>query len=456
MKIVCLMAMSLAVGVSHAPRAERQVPKELEPSLRFLQGVSSPMPDFRKAVFYLAVPDSQGNLVAGIGHSDFVKGWFRQMEPMVPKFRQSEDRLKLDIDVYEDTVREEGDKVLTAAANLKAALTQLDKVTAGKLQDLLAEYNDQVKATRAARSEFLAATKKAEEAKFLVESTDAGAKECNLLLEKTKLETEKAALLAKMQRAQAFLNTVQKAIQSMAGGPQGVASYVTGELTNMTVDAAKTILVEAFYSSTRETLYEIGMKIEAIDKSLQDVKCKQQSAALQAAKSNLEARMIQVLLAFGGVLDHRAKAWRAVDRLATLQDPKTGRKLPFFQNLQTYNAQVNLMGRKIFDSVNSHLDLLSREPLSRGPLLAMYVDEDVATVTRDKQKRDPSGTWSRMAGDTSTYLDRYTRWYQNDVKRGQTVLEDLREGRHLDFVDRMVARATKDLGGTVSYEDIIR
>jgi hypothetical protein len=42
------------------------------------------------------------------------------------------------------------------------------------------------------------------------------------------------------------------------------------------------------------------------------------------------------------------------------------------------------------------------------------------------------------------------------MQRGQVVLEHLREGRHLDFVDRMIARATKDLGGTVAYEDIIR
>jgi hypothetical protein len=61
-----------------------------------------------------------------------------------------------------------------------------------------------------------------------------------------------------------------------------------------------------------------------------------------------------------------------------------------------------------------------------------------------------------LAGYTSAYLNLYTKWYRTDVRRGQTVLEDLREGRHLDFVDRMVARATKELGGTVSYDDIIR
>jgi hypothetical protein len=50
----------------------------------------------------------------------------------------------------------------------------------------------------------------------------------------------------------------------------------------------------------------------------------------------------------------------------------------------------------------------------------------------------------------------YTKWYEGEVRRGRTVLADLREGRHLDFVDMMMARATKELGGTVSYEHIIR
>ena len=44
----------------------------------------------------------------------------------------------------------------------------------------------------------------------------------------------------------------------------------------------------------------------------------------------------------------------------------------------------------------------------------------------------------------------YTKWYEGEVRRGRTVLADLREGRHLDFVDRMMALATKELGGTVS------
>jgi hypothetical protein len=161
--------------------------------------------------------------------------------------------------------------------------------------------------------------------------------------------------------------------------------------------------------------------------------------------------MTQALLAFGEILDHRAKAWRAVDRIAD-----TGRALPFFLKLQSYNRSVNLMGRKVFDSLNSHLDLLARDPIARGHLMLAYVNEDIQTVERDRAKRDPHGAWLGRANTLKAYWSQYSTWHHGEMQRGQVVLEHLREGRHLDFVDRMIARATKDLGGTVSYEDIIR
>ena len=155
----------------------------------------------------------------------------------------------------------------------------------------------------------------------------------------------------------------------MSGGPQAAAAYVTAEATTMTIAAAKTVMLDVFFSNTRETLYKIEIEIEAIDKSLQDLACKQQGVALQAAKSNLEARMIQVLVAFGKILDHRAKAWRAVDRLGTLQDPRSGQKLPFFANLQAYNSQVNVMGaRSSTRSMNT--SLFSRKSRFRGERLS--------------------------------------------------------------------------------------
>ena len=456
MKMIRWLTLAMVMSVTLVGRADAPIPKDLQPSLTFLQTVTTPMPSFRGVVYYEAFPDSQGDLVRGMGHSSWVRGWFHQMNQVVPRFVQSDERLRVDLNVYADTVREEGEQVLATATNLKQALTAFDRATGSKLQDLLAEYNDQVKATRAARSRFLVATKKTDQATFLLDAADADNKECNYLLQRAQLDAEKDALVAKMQRAHAFLNAVERAIGSMAGGPAGVAAYITGEVKTMTIEAAKSIIVDAFHSEARERLYEIGLKIEAIDKSLQDLKCKKQEGTLKAAKANLEATMIESLMAFGEILEHRAKAWRAVDRLATLQDPDTGRTLPFFQHLQTYNAQVHLMGRQVFDAVNAHLDLLAREPFSRGELLATLIDEDIEIVEREKARRDPSGTWLGHARQLDDYWDEYAKWYRGETTRGQRILEDLREGRHLDFVDRMVARATKELGGTVSYDDIIR
>jgi hypothetical protein len=456
MKTVTLTAIALAVSATYLPPTEAQAPKELEPSLRIFTLVSTPMPDFHKAAFYEVFPDSGGNLIKGIGNSGWVREWRLKMEPVGPRFVAIDRQLRLDVDVYADTVREEGAKVLNATANLGKLLTELDRGTSGKVQDLLAVYNDEVKATRVARAEFEAATKFAEEAKYLLAGSDAAVKECNLFLERSALEAQKAALLDRMQRGRTFLNTVEKAIHAMSGGPQAAAAYVTAEATTRTIEAAKTIILDAFFANTRETLYKVGAKIEAIDKSLQNLACKQQGYALQAARSRLEAQMIKVLVAFGTILDHRAKAWRAVDRLGTLQDPRSGQKLPFFANLKAYNAQVNLMGRKIVDSVDEYLDLLATEPLSRGELILKSVEKDIETIADAKEKRDPSGKWTSAANHTKAYMGLYTKWYEGEVRRGRTVLADLREGRHLDFVDKMMARATKELGGTVSNDDIIR
>jgi hypothetical protein len=455
MKTLTLAVIALVVSTTYSPSAKGQAAKELEPSLRMFHPVSTPMPNFKRASFYDAFPDLHGNLIKGTFNSGWVRAWVLHMEPMGPRFVAIDNRLRQDVDVYGDTVREEGAKVLNATANLRKLLTDLDGATHGKVQDLLDQYNDEVKATRVARAKFDAATKHAEEAGYLLAASDAGATECNLLLERSHKEARKAALVDRMQRGRLFLNTVGKVIQAMSAGPQAAAAYVTAEAAAKTIEAASTVISDALFSNTRETLYKIEIELEAIDKSLQGLACKQHGLALRAAKSNLEAQMIHVLVAFGNILDHRAKAWRAVDKLGTLQDSR-GHKLPFFANLQAYNAQVNVMGRTVFDSVNAYLDLLAREPLSRGEIILESVEEDIETVAREKDKRDPSGKWMGAANDTKAYLSLYTKWYDGEVRRGQTVLADLREGRHLDFVDRMIARATRELGGTVSYPDIIR
>jgi hypothetical protein len=455
MKTVALTVIALVASTTYAITQGRTT-RDLEPSLRIFDTVPTPMPKLRDVTFYQALPNSQGALVMGMGNSAWVKGWFSQMRQLTPKFVTLDERLRQDLGVYADTVREEGEKVLNATANLRKSLSDLDRATHGKVQDLLAEYNDEVKATRVARAEFEAATKRAEEADYLLDASDASAKECNLLLDLSKKQADKAALLDRMQRARAFLDTAEKAIRAMSAGPEAAAAYVTGEATALTMQAAKTVILDTFFANTRETLFQLGSEIEAIEKALNDLKCRQQKSALRAAKSNLEARMIQVLVAFGKILDHRAKAWRVIDRLGTLQDPQSGRKLPFFMRLQAYNSQVNLMGRTVFDSVDDYLDFLGKEPLSRGTLLLKSVQEDMEVVEREKEKRDPSGKWTRVASGTKMYFGVYTKWYDGEVKRGQRVLADLREGRHLEFVDRMMATATKELGGTVSYAEIIR
>lgn len=452
MKTFTPTTLALLITVTASPHAEQRLAKELEPSLAILETVSTPMPDFRGVPFYTAFPDSQGRLVDGMGHSAPVRGWFRQMEPIIPRFVALDEELGTEIEFYADTVREEGAKVLGATANLRKALSDLDRDTSGRVQELLDVFNKQVRATRVARLEFDASSKRAEEAGYLVESTDAGATECNLVVKRAKLEAEKAALLDRVARDTAFLNGIEKAIDTMAGGPQAIASYLAVKGR----DTARTIIIEAFHTGTRETLYEIGAKIEAIEKSLQDVKCRQQGAALKAAKANLEARTIQVFVAYGKILDHRADAWHTVNRLGTLKSPRTGRTVPFLEHLKTYNEEANVAGRAAFDVVNAYMEFLAKEPVSRGTLLVSYVDEDLETVKRDRSTRDSSGQWISGASRTRAYLGRYAKWYEGEVTRGQAILADLREGKHLDFVDRMLARAITELGGTVSYENIVR
>ncbi|HEX6975609.1 MAG TPA: hypothetical protein VF147_14490 [Vicinamibacterales bacterium] len=452
MKTIIVPAVALLTVLTASPRADQQVARELQPSLDILKTVSTPMPDFHGVKYYQAMPDSGGDLSNGIGHSDWVRGWFRQMDPMTAQFTKHDQKLEADVDVYGDTVREEGDKVLAATANLKQALQPV----AQQVHPLLVTYRKEVRAAQDARSKFNAAGKEVERATFLLDASDNAAKECNAQLEKAKLEADKAVLLARLEKGAAFLNAVEKALDAAAGGPQSMVAYVAGEAETMTRQGAKALILEAFYSGTREQLYDIGLKIEAIDKSLMDLKCKAQASTLKASKADLEARLIEVVVAFAAIVDHRARAWEAVDGLALLKDPQTGRKIAFFQALQEYNKQVNFMGHTVHDSVNAYMEFLSKAPLSRGPAVFEAVKEDMETVDSERAKRDPRGEWLSRASETKAYLERYTDWYEAEVARGQMVIANLREGRHLDFVDRMLARTAKEIGSTVSLDDIIR
>lgn len=448
MKSITLAALTLLAAMTASPHA-RQDPKDLRPSLDFLDPVSVGMPDLRRVDFYLKFPDSQGLLSDSLGHAQWVRAWFRQMEPVLPKVAHIDVRLRDDVGVYGDTVREEGAKVLDTAKNLKVTLRDLNTATGGAVLRALHEYNNEIAALRRARDEFNAATKDAEQAGYKLEEGAAAAAECNLLMERTRAAAEQAALHARMQKDMAFLNAAEKAIGALAGGVNGVAGYLAGNLRR----SAKEIVIESFHADTREALYALEAKIAGIDKALADVKCKPQAAALKAAKANLEARMIEVLLPYAGMLDHRVKAWQKLDELAALNHRGTRKPLPFFASLQDYNKQVHFMGLVVYERVNEYLDFLATAPVSRGPLILTYVDQDIDLV---ESERRPADKWKSVAHGTRLYLRTYGGWYGGEVTRGQKIVADLREGRHLDFVDRMVARATRELGGTVSYGDIIR
>jgi hypothetical protein len=85
MKTLTFAAIAFVVSATYSPSANRQGMKELEPSLRMFHTVSTPMPDFRRAAFYQAFPDSRGTLITGMGNSGWIKGWFLQMVPMRPR-----------------------------------------------------------------------------------------------------------------------------------------------------------------------------------------------------------------------------------------------------------------------------------------------------------------------------------------------------------------------------------
>jgi hypothetical protein len=451
-----VLVLVLVLGMSsvgpHVAQAE--ISAELQPTLQYFSVVSRPMPVMPG--YYDAVPDSQGRLVQGIGHSSWVRGWYHQSRQVAPKLLAIDERLRLDLNVFADTVREQGELVLKSTrGSFKQSLKDLDVGTGQRLQVLLAQYNDEVGKALKAKLAHERGKRDAEAAQFGLRASDADAQECSKILEKAKLEADKAALQAKMAKGQVILNAIEKAIGAMAEGPQGVASYLMGEAKSMTVEGAKAVILDAFFASERESLYQIGLKLEAIDKALQDLKCQKQEFALKQAKAHLEGRMLDVVRTFGESAEHRARAWRTVDMLATLQE-KHGRPLAVFRELNTYNAQVNLMGRKVFDSVSSYQQLLAREPLSRGDIMYDVVTEDINTVRRERDARDPSGKWLDVASAVHRYFGTYSYWYKAEVKRAEAALDNLREGRHLDLVDKIVARATRELGGTVSYEDLIR
>ncbi len=430
-------------------------PAELAPTIGAFRVVSTPMP--MSPGYYGGYPSGDNLISQGTGHSDQLRGFYSQTRQVAPKFLAHDKRLDDDVGVFEDTVREQGDKVLRTmrGPSFGASLRETNRSSNQRLQVLLNEYNDHVHDARKARIAHQSAQKTAEGARFQLQASDADSKECSLLMEKSKAEARKAEVMARVARSDWFLNGVEKLATSLAtGGPSAAIAYLGGEIGSATTGALKTAIRETIYASEMETLYQVGLEIEAIDKALAAQRCSKQKATLQQARANLEAKTLDVLLTAGGPVEHRMKAWRTLDLLATLRG-RDGKPLATFKELRDYNSQVNTMGRKLFDSVTAYEQFLWQDPISRGDAMLAGVREDKAYVAANAARMDPKGSWRARWGGLEDFFVHYTRWYKAETDRGQVVLELLREGRHLAFVDYVVARSLKELGATVAPEDII-
>lgn len=436
-------------------QAKAAAPAELAPTIAAFRVVSTPMP--MSPGYYGGYPNGDNLISQGTGHSDQLRGFYSQTRQVAPKFLAHDKRLGDDVGVFEDTVLEQGGEVLKTmrSPSFGSTLRDANRSSNQRLQVLLNEYNDHVHDARKARIAHQSAQKTAESARFQLQASDADSKECSLLMEKSKAEARKAEVMARIARSDWFLNGIEKLATSLAtGGPAAAIAYLGGEVRSATTGALKTAIRETIYASEMDTLYQVGLEIEAIDKALAAQRCSKQKAALQQARANLEAKTLDVLLTAGGPVEHRMKAWRTLDMLATLQG-RDGKTLATFRELRDYNSQVNTMGRKLFDSVTAYEQFLWQDPISRGEAMLAGVREDKAYVEANQARLDPKRSWRARWGGLEDFFVHYTRWYKAETDRGQAVLELLRDGRHLAFVDYVVARSLKELGATVAPEDIV-
>lgn len=451
-----ILVISASGILSLMPRAGlSQTAKTFESSIKILEKIPQPMPDFRAVTYYKGLPDGYGNLRLGAGHSQNVSGFFNQMNGALPLYKSINDRLTTHTNVYEDTVLEEGKKVLDTIKNdFKENLNKFNNNTNKRIINQLLEYQKELVNAKNSRRLLDAVRKEASAEAYGVQAADSEWKECLLLLEKSELSTEREAVLAKIKKGTVFLKSVETATKAFAtGGPMKAAEYIGGKVAETFIDSVNEILVEAFYSGTRETLAEIGTKIEAINLSLNDLACKKHSFELNQSKLNLEAKLTKVIVSYGEVLEHRSNAWKIIDLLGE-EGSTDGRKFPFFVQLKKYNAQMNVMGKTVYDSINEYQTRLEKPPFSYGTNLYDYVKADLKKVNSEKLDTAEKN-WTNVADNIVYYLGDYNRWYVNEKKQNESALIDLRSGKHLAFVDNMVAYSLKILGVTATYEYII-
>lgn len=434
--------------------SQAQLKNTFESSALLFKNTPQKIPDSSHVVYYKGLPDGNGNITLGAGMSQYVNGFFNQLNASLPRFQIIHNRLKSNIKGYEETIEEEATSVLLNINNdFKGSLEKFNTTTQKRVVKHLNDYQDAVVSAQQASLSHIAAKKDASAASYGLQAADNESKECLLLLEKTKLNSDKEALLAKIKRSNAFLNAAELALKTFAtGGTLKAAQYVSGGVGDLMTDGLNSILLESYYSGTSKALAEIGEKIEAIDKSLADLACKKYSAQLTASKLNLESKMTNVIVTYGHIVEYRSKAWTIIDLLGE-ENGADGRKFPFFVQLKRYNNQVNSWGKTVYDGINEYQIHLTKNPYENGSNLTGLVHSDIKRV--NAQKLDVTGNWSKVADGVVDYLGRHNKWHDMELTKNQNALIHLREGKHLAFVDHMVAHSLKALGMTVAYEHII-
>lgn len=442
-------AILLMPGLSQA-----QPKNTFESSALLFKNIPQTIPDSLQVVYYKGLPDGNGNITLGAGMSQHVSGFFNQLDASLPRLQTINNRLKSHINGYEETIVEEATSVLLNLNNdFKGSLEKFNTTTQKRVVKHLNDYQDAVVSVQQASKSHTAAKTDASAASYGLQAAGNESKECLLLLEKTKLNSDKEVLLAKIKRSSVFLNAAELALKTFAtGGTLKAAQYVSGGAGDLMTDGLNSILLESYYSGTSKALAEIGEKIEAIDKSLADLACKKYSAQLTASKLNLESKMTNVIVTYGQIIEYRSKAWTIIDLLGE-ENGADGRKFPFFVQLKRYNGQANSWGKTVYDAINEYQIQLTKIPYEYGSNLTGLVNSDIKRV--NSQKLDTTGNWSKVADGVIDYLGRYNKWHETELTKNQNALVHLREGKHLAFVDHMVAHSLKTLGMTVAYEHII-
>jgi hypothetical protein len=416
----------------------------LDPSLAPFARAARPMPDPLRVTFYQAFPLSDGRLLEHMGASGEVRQWFLWLRETLPAWARRRGQLDTHLGVYQDTVEEEGARVLKARqAATPARLTAFNARYDGRVMTLLHEYRAitartpaAAAARRAARSEVAAALDEARAAALAVGVYEA--------------EEEKAALLArrdaifKHARGAAFIqDALEQAATLLAAlkSPAALAAYA-GEAAARTADQ---LMMDAVIGAEWVTLNQIDLREKTLNKALKAAKEETVRRRLTAADHRLDAARARLL---EKSIEHTvllADAWARIDQLAALERGGGGAGL--FAALQSYNAGVGVMARTIRDGGLEYLFELERMPSAKAASLLRRIDEDIAEVRR--RERGDFRSWLAVAGGTRAYVGSHAQWYGREHEEVERQVEAARTGAHLRLVQATVDQALLSLGDTV-------